>query len=177
MESPERDLYSVGEVAELLGLHVRTVRNYVRDGRLKAVRIGKQYRVSRADFEALTSLPDPDAAPGTPAATTPRGHVEVSSIVQIDAIGPDAASRLSTLVTAAAQAERDAPDPLRIQTVYDKERARMKIVILGDPATTAALLNLVDGVLAPGNGMLTTETRTGAGAGAGAGAGEASDHA
>jgi excisionase family DNA binding protein len=30
-------------------LHVRTVRKYVRDGRLKAVRIGKQYRIARDD--------------------------------------------------------------------------------------------------------------------------------
>ncbi|MFJ1645421.1 helix-turn-helix domain-containing protein [Streptomyces sp. NPDC088258] len=163
MESAERDLYSVGEVAELLGLHVRTVRNYVRDGRLKAVRIGKQYRISRADFEALTSLPSADTAPGTqgaPAAAR-RGHVEVSSIVQIDAIGPDAASRLSTFVTAGAQAERDTPDPLRVQTVYDKERARMKIVILGDAATTATVLHLIDDILEPGNGIITTGAATG----------------
>ena len=37
-----QELYSVEQVAEHLGLHVRTVRNYVRDGRLKAVRIGKR---------------------------------------------------------------------------------------------------------------------------------------
>lgn len=154
MENEGRELYSVGEVAERLGLHVRTVRNYVRDGRLKAVRIGKQYRISREDFEALTSLPAADAAPAEP--DRPRGHVEVSSIVQIDAIGPDAASRLATLLTATAQAPRDTPDRLRIQTVYDKERTRMKIVILGDPATTADLLHLVDGALGPGNGMGVT---------------------
>ncbi|MCX4782312.1 helix-turn-helix domain-containing protein [Streptomyces sp. NBC_01264] len=154
MSDEGRELYSVGEVAELLGLHVRTVRNYVRDGRLKAVRIGKQYRISRADFEALTSRPAPAAAED-PGATgeTPRRHVEVSSIVQIDAIGPDAASRLANLVTASAQSPRATPAALRVQTVYDKERARMKIVILGDAATTADLLNLVDGVLGPGNGM------------------------
>lgn len=154
MENEGRELYSVGEVAERLGLHVRTVRNYVRDGRLKAVRIGKQYRISREDFEALTSLPTADAASAEP--DRPRGHVEVSSIVQIDSIGPDAASRLATLVTAAGQSPRDTPDQLRVQTVYDKERARMKIVILGDPATTADLLHLVDGVLGPGNGMGVT---------------------
>ncbi|MFE2283634.1 helix-turn-helix domain-containing protein [Streptomyces sp. NPDC059443] len=158
MENEERELYSVGEVAERLGLHVRTVRNYVRDGRLKAVRIGKQYRISREDFEALTSLPAPagdaDVPPAEP--DRPRGHVEVSSIVQIDAIGPDAASRLATLLTATAQSPRDTPDPLRVQTVYDKERARMKIVILGDPATTADLLHLLDGALGPGNGMGVT---------------------
>ncbi|MBT2448769.1 helix-turn-helix domain-containing protein [Streptomyces sp. ISL-43] len=153
MENEGQELYSVGEVAERLGLHVRTVRNYVRDGRLKAVRIGKQYRISREDFEALTSLPA-DTGAGTDAAVgAGRRHVEVSSIVQIDAIGPDAASRLATLVTATAQSPRDTPDPLRVQTVYDKERARMKIVILGDAATTADLLHLVDGVLGPGNGM------------------------
>ncbi|MEU0163063.1 helix-turn-helix domain-containing protein [Streptomyces sp. NPDC006261] len=159
MESGERELYSIGEVAERLGLHVRTVRNYVRDGRLKAVRIGKQYRISRADFEALTSSSttgSADAAPGAAASGTDdgRGHLEVSSIVQIDAIGPDAAHRLSTFVTASAQSPRDAPDPLRVQTVHDKERARMKIVILGGAAATAELLHLIEGVLGPENGLL-----------------------
>ncbi|MGA5471178.1 helix-turn-helix domain-containing protein [Streptomyces arboris] len=148
MENGERELYSIGEVAERLGLHVRTVRNYVRDGRLKAVRIGKQYRISRADFEALTG------SPSTGSADVGRGHLEVSSIVQIDGIGPEAAHRLSTFVTASAQSPRDAPDPLRVQTVHDRERARMKIVILGGAAATAELLHLIDGVLGPENGLL-----------------------
>ncbi len=51
------ELYSVEQVAERLGLHVRTVRSYVREGRLKAVRIGKQYRIGQADLEALTGRP------------------------------------------------------------------------------------------------------------------------
>ncbi|MEU6892630.1 helix-turn-helix domain-containing protein [Streptomyces sp. NPDC046557] len=155
MESAERELYSVGEVAERLGLHVRTVRAYVREGRLKAVRIGKQYRIAREDFEAFTAGASDGPAPGVGA---PRGHVEVSSIVQIDAIGPDAASRLGTLVTAAGQSARGTPEPLRIQTLYDKERARMKIVILGNPGASADLLLLIDGVLGPGNGILADDT-------------------
>ncbi|WP_405615930.1 helix-turn-helix domain-containing protein [Streptomyces sp. NBC_01511] len=158
MESSDRELYSVGEVAERLGLHVRTVRNYVRDGRLKAVRIGKQYRISRADFEALTGHPEPVAEP---VADEPRGrYVEVSTLVQIDSVGPDAASRLSTFVTASAQSARGgAAHSLRIQTVYDEERARMKIVILGNAADTADALHLLDSVLGPGNDLLPTEGR------------------
>ena len=42
-------MYSLDQVAERLGLHVRTVRAYVRTGRLKAIRIGKQYRVAREE--------------------------------------------------------------------------------------------------------------------------------
>ncbi|MEU7903983.1 helix-turn-helix domain-containing protein [Actinoplanes sp. NPDC049118] len=143
------DLYSVEQVAELLGLHVRTVRNYVRDGRLKAVKIGKQYRITQADLAALT---------GEPAAAVPgRRHVEVSSIVQIDGIGAAAASRLSTLLTAGAQAPRDSPEPLRIQTIHDEGRYRMKIVILGGPAATADIVRLVGDLLGPGNGLLDKE--------------------
>lgn len=153
MESVKDELYSVGEVAERLGLHVRTVRNYVRDGRLRAVRIGKQYRISREDFEALTGRSSADAASGV----SGRGHLEVSSIVQIDGIGPDAAHRLSTFVTASARSHRDTRDPLRVQTVHDRERARMKIVILGGAADTAELLHLVDGALGPGNDMFETD--------------------
>jgi excisionase family DNA binding protein len=154
-----RTLYSAEQVAELLGLHVRTVRNYVRDGRLKAVRIGKQYRIAREDLEVLTG--HPVAVAGESA--TRVQHVEVSSIVQIDEIGPDAASRLSVLLTAGANVPRHAPGPLRIQTIHDEERARMKIVILGGVADTAELLHLLDGVLGPENGMFLSGSGSGSG--------------
>src|ERR1041384_989486 len=99
----EQTLYSVDQVAARLGLHVRTVRNYVRSGRLKAVRIGKQYRIAREDLEALTGRPEP--APvlesGLP------GHVEVSSIVQIEAISSEAANRVTNALMAATNGRRD----------------------------------------------------------------------
>ena len=96
-----QDLYSVEQVAGLLGLHVRTVRNYVRDGALKAVKIGKQYRISRADLEAMTGKPIADAV-------RHHRHVEVSSIVEIDAIGVDAANRLTNYLMAAAKSRPQA---------------------------------------------------------------------
>ena len=54
-----QELLSVFDIAKRLKLHVKTVRNYVREGRLKAVRVGKQYRISRADVEAFTGFPLP----------------------------------------------------------------------------------------------------------------------
>jgi excisionase family DNA binding protein len=137
------DLFSVDQVAQRLGLHVRTVRTYVRDGRLRAVRIGKQYRIARTDLEAFTGQP----VPSTVRETAGRHRrVEVTSIVQIDAIGRDTADRISTLLTAAASGPRDGQDRIRLQTGYDEESASMKVVILAGAATAAELLRLV-GVL------------------------------
>jgi excisionase family DNA binding protein len=146
------ELYSAEQVAERLGLHVRTVRNYVRDGRLKAVRIGKQYRIASDDLVAFTGQ--------SAAEPRPRG-AEVSSVVQIDGIGAAAADRLSTLVVASAQAPRDTPDPLRIQTIYDQERAQLKIVIFGGAGATADVLRMVEAVLGPENDMFLPPHRNG----------------
>ena len=132
-----QQLYSVEQVADLLGLHVRTVRTYVRDGRLKAARIGKQYRISAGDLEAFTGH-------AVEAPARPARHVEVSSIVQIDAIDFSAMSRLTTLVMGSATGRPASDQPLRVETFYDEERASLKIIIVGGPASTAGLLELVD---------------------------------
>jgi excisionase family DNA binding protein len=133
-----QDLYSVEEVAALLGLHVRTVRGYVRDGRLRAVRIGKQYRIARADLEAFTGGP---LAP--PERVRRARHAEVSSVVQVDAIDPDAAGRVTNLLMAAAKGRDSADAPLRIDVIHDPERGRLKVIVTGGLAASAGLLRLV----------------------------------
>jgi excisionase family DNA binding protein len=122
------EFYSVEQVAERLGLHVRTVRNYIRNGRLNAVRIGKQYRIARADLDALTGGPM-GASPSMP-------RVQVASVLEIDSVGRASADRLSNTVMAAAKG-------IRIETLYDQERTHMKIVIFGDAPSTAAMLHLI----------------------------------
>jgi excisionase family DNA binding protein len=141
------ELYSVEQVAEQLGLHVKTVRNYVREGKLKAVRIGKQYRITSEDLAALTggSLP---ATPREDAQRTRR--VEVSSVVAIDAISRGDADRVMTMIMAAVNGPREDDDPTRVQTVYDEERARLRIMLLGGGQSTAELLRLVIALLESG---------------------------
>jgi excisionase family DNA binding protein len=134
-------MYSVEQVAESLGLHVKTVRGYVRDGRLKAVRIGKQYRIAAGDLEEFTGRPVAASARET---AQRHRHVEVSSIVQIDAISPEAMGRLTTTVMAAVGGRSSGDAPLRIETVYDEERASLKIIVLGDLGTVADLFKLID---------------------------------
>jgi excisionase family DNA binding protein len=138
------ELYSVEQVAERLGLHVKTVRNYVREGRLKAVRIGKQYRIAAEDLAALTG----GSVPSTPREDAHRTrHVEVSSVVAVDAISRQDADRVMTLVMAAVNGRREDDDPMRVQTVYDEERARLRILLLGGAQTSAELLRLVSALL------------------------------
>lgn len=50
-------LYTVEEVAQRTGLTDRTIRNYLKDGRLKGKKIGGQWRFTADDIEALFRTP------------------------------------------------------------------------------------------------------------------------
>src|ERR1700752_1642453 len=108
--SPE--LLSVFDIAKRLKLHVKTVRGYVREGRLKAVRIGKQYRIARDDFEALIGQHTGGIGPDTGRRQRQR---EASSLVEVDAISPDDAARVANSLMAAANSRRDGDSPLRVE--------------------------------------------------------------
>jgi excisionase family DNA binding protein len=138
----QSELYSVQQVADHLGLHVRTVRNYVRDGRLKAVRIGKQYRIAAEDLASVTGRAASSIEP-----VRRNRHVEVSSIVEIDAVSPETASRVTNLLLGAANTRRPPGQPLRVETIYDAERARLKVILVGDMKASASMFKAIEMVL------------------------------
>ncbi len=124
-------MHSPDEIAEMLGLHVRTVRGYVRDGRLPATRIGKQYRISDRDLREF--LGDTSTPTSTP-------KVEATTIVQIDAVGRELMDRITNLVVAAATRAH-------VQTVYNETQDSLKIITVGDPADAAELLGMVSALV------------------------------
>lgn len=139
-----QDLLSIFEIAKRLKLHVKTVRNYVREGRLKAVRIGKQYRIARADLEAFTGFPLP--LTNSERAKRQR-RVGASCVVEIDAISPESASDIGSSLKAFAHRSEAGDDEVRIETIYDREIGHLKVMLFGGAAGTASALMLAVALL------------------------------
>lgn len=49
----ELKVYTLDEVAAILKLHRRTVTTYIRDGKLKAVKIGKYWKITEENLKAF----------------------------------------------------------------------------------------------------------------------------
>jgi excisionase family DNA binding protein len=139
--SQESRMYSLEEVAERLGLHVRTVRAYVRAGRLKAIRIGKQYRVTREELEAIVG------ASNTPAAVARRRRAEASCVVQMDAVTENAALRVADHLRSAVKRPRHDGSELRVETIYDPARAHLKVIVIGSLPVAAHVFGLLSAIL------------------------------
>lgn len=131
-------LFTPEQVATRLGLHVKTVRRYIRDGEIEAVKVGKRYRVTAKALEAFSGVAlESDAAQRRP-------FTEASAIVSINDLTREAADRLATLVVAVAHGRRAADDPLRVEATYYPERNRLKIVCSGDIAATTTMLGMIN---------------------------------
>ena len=131
-------LFTVDDVAGRLNLHVKTVRRYIRQGRLPAKRIGKAYRITRAALDEFAgTTTDPVAAP-----VARTRQVLVSSVLDVDAISQEDGQRITTLIMAGLNARREADFP-RVDSVYDAERARLRIMITASAALSCELIRTI----------------------------------
>jgi excisionase family DNA binding protein len=129
------ELCTVDFAAERLKLHPKTVLRFIHEGRLKANRIGKAYRILRADIEALAGLPPP--------AERPAEEAWITCIVDIPGVGPALAQKWARTLPAVLQGRRDAGPPLRADVIYEPERSHLKIVVVGPPDDTVELMTVI----------------------------------
>ena len=111
-------LYTVEQAAERLKLHPKTVLRMIRDGRLKAARIGKAYRIAGDDLDAVTGVARAEARES-----------------------PDLGQRLaSTLSAMLVGAHKVRTGPAHLETAYDPVLRRLKVVVITSPEDAAAVL-------------------------------------
>lgn len=130
------ELYTVEQVAERLKLHAKTVLRAIREGRLRATRVGKSYRILRSDLDAFAGVP-------ARAANT-AGDPWVTTIVDIPGVGADAAQTWARTVTAALNSRPSGGPPLRAEVIYEPERSHLKIIVVGSPGDVASLMSLIN---------------------------------
>jgi excisionase family DNA binding protein len=138
--APGPDLVTVEHAAARLMLHPKTVLRFIHEGRLPAQRIGKAYRIARADLDAFAGVPTAaELAPEPPWATA-----------VVDAPAGDAAAekRLRDRLSQALAGRLSGAAPLRGEIIAEPERGQLRVVIVGEAAAAAGLLAQVAGWLA-----------------------------
>lgn len=135
-----QEFFTVSEVANKLRLHAKTVLNFVHEGQLKAMRIGKQYRITPEDLAAFTRTATPAAIASTESSVRP---IEVSGVLHIDAIDAAQADQIVAQLTKSTNVPRPGEMPVKLDTIYNDELKRLKIIISGHLETVHYLLGLI----------------------------------
>lgn len=129
------NLVTVEQAAEQLNLHPKTVLRYIRSGQLPATRVGKSYRIAQAKLDAFVGVESSSAKSAMGARAT--------CIVDVPDISVDEAERVATFLQAIALTGDASAAPLHLETAFDPQTKRLKVVIIGSPADAGKLLEML----------------------------------
>ncbi|MGE6698061.1 helix-turn-helix domain-containing protein [Hyphomonas sp. NPDC076900] len=127
-------LFSVEAAAERLQLHTRTILRFIREGRLKATKIGKQYRILGSDLDALAGISVSEAGPSA----------RVTAVVDVPDVDERLLQRMTASLMGAVAVPNPQGDPLSVNLAHDPVRRTLKVIAVGSPNDVAGLLGLVD---------------------------------
>lgn len=127
--------YTVDQVAEMLQMHVKTVRRYIREGKLPAAKVGKQWRVTGHDLSIFMEGERPadvDSSVSTlstsTSATVARSpKVQVSTVVETVYETQQEVERITNTLTAVMQTKDPAygNSTLNVQVLPDQRKIRV----------------------------------------------------
>lgn len=127
--------YTVDQVADMLHMHVKTVRRYIREGKLPAAKVGKQWRVNGHDLSLFMEGERPadvdsstntlSAADSTSAASMPK--VQVSTVVETVYETQQEVDRITNTLTAVMQTKDPAygNSTLNVQVLPGQRKIRV----------------------------------------------------
>ena len=137
----ENDVYTVEQVAELLNLHPKTVRRFIQDGKLKARKIGKQWRISGAELRDLTGNQGADFqetsnSKVTDSFTTPgdgkvQSKVQVSAVVDVLVADTAEAIRITNTLFAAMNCKDPSYGSSRCDHIFYKDEMKARFILWG----------------------------------------------
>lgn len=147
-------LLTVEAVAEILTVHTRTVRRYIKEGRLKAQKTGGQWRVlsdNLKDFMGIDSFdvieqkpfPNPE---NRSYAISGKEKILVSAVVDVNVTSKDEAHRLSSTILAAVNGRPDKNQPARCDFLFFEEEGKARFMIWGQPSFVSILLSMFEAI-------------------------------
>jgi excisionase family DNA binding protein len=128
------EFLTVDVAAALLQLHPKTVLRFIREGRLRARKVGKQYRVLRSDLNAFAGASE------MPAPVKAR----TTCIIDIEDVDAVLLQRLSAVLLGASKGNEPSGTPISLDIAYEPMRRSAKVIVIASPADAAVLLKLLD---------------------------------
>ncbi|MEW5825880.1 MAG: helix-turn-helix domain-containing protein [Candidatus Bipolaricaulota bacterium] len=141
-------MYTVQQLAEILALHPKTVQRFLREGRIKATKIGREWRVHGDDLRDFAhgelSTPEPTESVAT---TRLAERIQVTAVIELDEGNSSEVSRISNSLIAVLNSKDPRFGAVRYDLVYHPEVRKARFVVHGTPLFLRTLLQLVDVLL------------------------------
>ena len=136
--------YSVDEIAELIKIHPKTIQRYIREGKLKASKVGKSWRVSGHDLSTFTEgSNDTVTAPPILGEAVEQKDIKVSAVIDIPVLDTQESMRIANTLTAISNAKPSEFGASSVQTQYLMSEKVIRVMVWGSLGFTQIILDSI----------------------------------
>ena len=141
----ENQFYTIDKIAEILGMHHKTIRKFITEGKLAASKVGKQWRISGHDLSIFmeknnVKINDKKHSEDSNIDSISNGEVtdiinekiNVSTVVDINDVDKDQYFRISNTLIAVMNCKDSKMSKSTINIKYDEKASRLKILLWGN---------------------------------------------
>lgn len=140
----EDKFYTIDQVAEMLGMHHKTIRKFITEGKLGASKVGKQWRISGHDLsvfmeknsgkmsnEKINEELNVEYSTTGDGEDTISDRINVSTVVDIRDTDKDEYIRISNTLIAIANCKDPEIGKSTIHIKYDEKDKRLRVLLWG----------------------------------------------
>lgn len=152
----EEKFYTVDQIAEILGMHHKTIRKFITEGKLRANKVGKQWRISGHDLSIFmennnVNISNKNEVENEKIEFSTRevdinkriNKINISTVVDINEVDMDECRRISNMLLAVINSK---DSKMRNSTInikhYQKEK-NLKVMLWGDTNFTKEMLDFI----------------------------------
>ncbi|MFV0242496.1 MAG: helix-turn-helix domain-containing protein [Lacrimispora sphenoides] len=136
--------YSVEQISEMLNIHPKTIQRYIREGKLRAGKIGKSWRVTGHDLSVFMESTKLPSGKGTSHSINKSDYeIKVSSVIDIDVEGMDYAIRIMNTVTAALNTNLPEYGHPTMHAQFLESECKVRVTIWGNIQFAQAIFQLI----------------------------------
>ena len=136
--------YSVEELSHILNLHPKTVRRFIREGKIRGKKIGRAWKVHQDDLREFAHGELKTDEDKTVRNTQPpnRNRITVSAVVEVWEKEYEEASRISNSLIAMLNTKDPSWGETRYDLIYHPEIGKARFILYGTPAFIGAVMNM-----------------------------------
>lgn len=149
----EEKFYTIDQIADLLGMHHKTIRKFINEGKLGANKVGKQWRISGHDLSIFMEKSDFSVSKEdkkeekkiefTSSGEVSEYNINVSTVIDINNISPDEYMRISNTLVAITNSRDSKIGKAAINAKYYAEDRKLKVVLWGSIDFTQEMLSTI----------------------------------
>lgn len=148
--------YTIEQIAGILGMHHKTIRKFITEGKLRANKVGKQWRISGHDLSIFiednnissqnkteNENENVEFSTNSIDSNTKASKINISTVIDINEIAMDEHRRISNTLLALMNSKDSKMSNSTINMKYYKDNKNLKIMIWGDIEFTKEMLDFI----------------------------------